>query len=195
MEEWKDIEGYEGLYQVSSLGRIRSLGRTCGSKNKSVQRKRQRILTQEVTIHGYCRVRLYDADGNAKHYAVHRLVYDTFIGLKDKGNEVNHINEIKTDNRLQNLEECSDSYNCNYGTRNKRIADKLVGVPLSKDHKNKIATALSEKVIQLTPDGNVIHVYDSAKVASELTGIDAGHICSCKNGKRRTAGGYVWRRA
>jgi hypothetical protein len=115
--------------------------------------------------------------------------------LKDKSSEVNHINEIKTDNRIENLEECAKSYNCNYGTRNKRIAEKLSGVPLNESHKKKIAETLSEKVIQLTPDGNVIQIYDSAKVANEKTGVDAGHICSCKNGKRKTAGGYVWRRA
>ena len=83
-ETWKDVIGYVGLYQVSNLGRIRSLGRECNSKNGSKQRKKERILTQEVTIHGYCRVRLFDADGNAKHYAVHRLVMNAFIGIQMK---------------------------------------------------------------------------------------------------------------
>ena len=97
-ETWKDVTGYAGLYQVSDLGRIRSLGRECNSKNGSRQRKKERILTQEVTIHGYCRVRLFDAEGNAKHFAVHRLVMQEFVG--DSELQINHKNEIKTDNRL-----------------------------------------------------------------------------------------------
>ena len=68
MEYWKEIEGFEGLYDVSSLGRIRSHERICKAANGTFQKKRARILTQEITIHGYCRVRLYDGEGMPKHY-------------------------------------------------------------------------------------------------------------------------------
>ena len=104
-ETWKDVIGYEGLYQVSDHGRVRSLGRECKQKGGAKQRKKARILVQEITVHGYCRVRLFDADGNAKHYAVHRLVMSAFGRVSDE--EINHINEIKTDNRFVNLEYCS----------------------------------------------------------------------------------------
>lgn len=91
-ETWKDVQGYEGLYQVSNLGRIRSLDRIVNAKNGSKQTKKSRILLQEITIHGYCRVRLFDNDGKAKHYAVHRIVMNAFVG--ESSCQVNHINEI-----------------------------------------------------------------------------------------------------
>ena len=179
-ETWKDVLGYVGLYQVSDLGRIRSLDRECNSKNGSKQKKKGRILTQEVTIHGYCRVRLFDASGNAKHYAVHRLVMNAFVGILDE--DINHINEIKTDNRLINLEYCTRKYNCNYGTRNNRISENSKG-------KN------SRPVIQLDKNGNAIKEYPSRIVAEQETGIDARHIgCVC-SGARKTAGGYKWKDA
>lgn len=179
-ETWKDVIGYEGLYQVSDLGRIRSLGRECKQCYGSKQRKRARILVQEITIHGYCRVRLYDAAGKPKHHAVHRLVLSAFEKVSDE--QVNHINEIKTDNRLVNLEYCSRKYNCNFGTRNIR---------LSKNRKGKG----TRPVVQMDRSGNVIKKYSSRIVAEEETGIDAGHIGSVCCGKRKSAGGYGWRDA
>lgn len=179
-ETWKDVVGYFGLYQVSNLGRIRSLGRECNSKNSSKQRKKERILTQEVTIHGYCRVRLFDADGKAKHHAVHRLVMSAFVGILDE--DINHINEIKTDNRLVNLEYCTRKYNCNYGTRNDKI---------SASNRGKNA----RPVIQLDKNDQIIKEYPSRIIAEKETGIDAGHIGSVCSGVRKFAGGYKWRDA
>lgn len=179
-ETWKDVIGYAGLYQVSDLGRIRSLGRECNSKNGSKQRKRERILIQEVTIHGYCRVRLFDAEGKSKHFAVHRLVMNAFKGVLDM--DINHINEIKTDNRLVNLEYCTREYNCNHGTRNARI---------SANNKGKGA----RPVIQLDKNGNTIKEYPSRIIAEQETGINARHIGGVCSGNRKSAGGYKWRDA
>lgn len=178
-ETWKDIPGYVGLYQISDLGRIRSLGRECNAKNGSRQRKRSRILTQEVSIHGYCRVRLYNIEGVSRHHAVHRLVLSAFKGVSDL--EVNHINEIKTDNRLSNLEYCTSSYNCNYGSRNKKISKKNAGLH-------------SKPVVQIK-DGETIKKFNSRIDAEKQTGIDARHISAVCIGKRKTAGGYEWRDA
>lgn len=179
-ETWKDVIGYAGLYQVSDLGRIRSLGRECRQKNGSKQWKKGRILIQEVTIHGYCRVRLFDADGNAKHFAVHRLVMNAFVGVLDE--DINHINEIKTDNRLLNLEYCTREYNCNYGTRNSRI---------SESNKGKNA----RPVIQLDENGNTIKEHPSRLDAERETGISAVNIGRVCGGTREKAGGYKWRNA
>lgn len=142
-ETWKDIQGYEGLYQVSDLGRIRSLARIVNSKNGSKQTKKGRILVQEVTIHGYCRVRLFNRLGKAKHYAVHRLVMNAFKGESQL--PVNHINEIKTDNRVVNLEYCTAKENCNHGTRNMRISASKVGHSVSDETRRKISNTLKER--------------------------------------------------
>lgn len=179
METWKDVIGYAGLYQVSDLGRIRSLGRECNSKNNSKQRKKERILIQEVTIHGYCRVRLFDANGNAKHWAVHRLVMNAFVGVLDA--DINHINEIKTDNRLVNLEYCTHNYNCNYGTRNKRISEKNTGIN-------------SKAVLQIK-NGIIVNRFNSRIEAEKETGINSSHIGMVCGGTRKSAGGYEWRNA
>lgn len=178
-ETWKDVVGYAGLYQVSDHGRIRSLGRTCNSKNNSTQTKKPKILKQEVTIHGYCRVRLFDEHGNAKHFAVHRLVMSAFVGILDE--EINHKNEIKTDNRLSNLEYCHHKYNCNYGARNNAISEKNKGIN-------------SVPVLQIKGD-TVIAEYSSRTEAEAQTGIDAVNIGRTCAGKRKSAGGYYWRNA
>lgn len=178
-ETWKDVVGYAGLYQVSDLGRVRSLGRKCESKNNSTQWKKSRILVQEITVHGYCRVRLYDAEGRSKHYAVHRLVLNAFMGVHES--EINHKNEIKTDNRLINLEYCTHSYNCNYGTRNDRIREKQAG--------NN-----SRAVIQIK-NGDIINRFNSRAEAEVKTGISAANIARVCSGERKTANGYVWRNA
>jgi len=184
METWKDVKGYEGLYQVSDLGRIRSLGRVCNAKNNSTSKKRERILIQEITVFGYCRVRLFNLDGKAKHYAVHRLVAENFIG-NIEGFEINHKNEIKTDNRLENLEIVTSKENCNYGTRNERLS-KI-------NTKNKAIWC--KGVIQKDKDGNIIARYDSRLEAERKTGFgnrEIGRVC---NGKRKTHKGYIWENA
>lgn len=181
METWKDIRGYEGLYQVSNLGRIRSLGRVCNAKYNSTSKKRERILTQEITVFGYCRVRLFDLEGKSKHYATHRIVAQEFIGNID-GYEINHKNEIKTDNRVENLEIVTSKQNCNYGTRNKRLSEK-----------NTANKALWCKgVIQKDKDGNVIAEYESRLEAERKTGISNSSISKTCNGKKRTANGFIW---
>ena len=177
-ETWKEVGGYSGLYEVSNLGRVRSLGRPCNAKNGSIQRKRARILTQEITIHGYCRVRLYDLNGKAKHFAVHRLVMAAFVGESDL--QVNHINEIKTDNRLHNLEYVTPAENCNHGTRNEKIRKGMAG-------------SLAKGVAQLDDNGSVIRTFSSRLEAEEKTGISAVNIGRCCEGARNKAGGYKWR--
>lgn len=184
METWKDIQGYEGLYQISDLGRIRSLGRICNSKNNSKSKKKEKILTQEVTAFGYCRVRLFNAEGIAKHYATHRLVAKAFIGEID-GYEINHKNEIKTDNRVENLEIVTSKENCNYGTRNQRLSER--------NSENK--SIWTKGVVQKDRAGNIIARYDSRLEAERKTGIPNAEISRCCNGKRKTASGYIWENA
>lgn len=107
LEIWKNIENYPD-YMVSNLGRI-----------KSFKYVREKILKNRIDNKGYYRVEL-SMYGNNKTFKVHRLVYFTFNPNADKSLEINHINEDKGDNRLENLEICTHQYNNAYGTKNQR---------------------------------------------------------------------------
>ena len=109
MEEiWKDIKGYEGLYQISSFGRVKKT------------RNKEKIMKGRIRGKGYLAVTLLDKHGEQKDFYIHRLVAEAFIPNLDNLPQVNHKSEIKTDNNVENLEWCDAQYNNNYGTRTKR---------------------------------------------------------------------------
>lgn len=110
-EIWKDIKGYEGKYQVSNLGNVRSLNYNHTSELK---------LLKFGYARGYSRVTLWD-NGLCRDYSVHRLVAQTFIPNPNNYPYVNHKNEIKDDNRVENLEWCTERYNILYGTCTQKI--------------------------------------------------------------------------
>lgn len=114
MEEvWKDVQGFEGRYQVSNMGRVRGLDRW--SLDDRPHFVKGRMLKLSINkVKGYLRVSLSDGRRNYKHYEVHRLVALHFVPGYKEGLVVNHINEIKTDNRAENLEWCTYQYNLNY---------------------------------------------------------------------------------
>ncbi len=114
-ETWKDIEDFEG-YQISNLGRVKSLNyhRT----------KRERILQQNINKVGYCVVHLCK-NGKCHTFAVHRLVAIAFIANPNEKPQVNHLDECKTNNCVENLEWATAKENTNYGTRNERVAKTL----------------------------------------------------------------------
>ena len=124
MEVWKDIKGYEGLYQVSNLGNVMSLHYR-GTKNK------KQLLKPAKDKDGYLSIALYK-DGKTKQYRVHRLVASAFIPNPNNYSQVNHINEIKDDNRVENLEWCTAKYNNNYGDRRKHASQSQLG---EKNHR------------------------------------------------------------
>lgn len=114
MEEiWKDIEGYEGLYQVSNLGNVKSL--------KYMRTNIPHNLKKHLTPKGYYQVCLQTGSWH-KYPLVHRLVYEAFVGKIPEGMQVNHINETKTDNRPENLNLMTPKENVNFGTRNERVS-------------------------------------------------------------------------
>lgn len=124
IEEWKPVVGYEGLYEVSSLGRVRSLDRYV-KNNYSYWLRKGKVLSPEKNKDGYLLVSLCC---NGKRYlrTVHRLVAEAFIPNPDNLPEVNHINEDKSNNRVENLEWCTRKYNINFGTARIRRRETLI---------------------------------------------------------------------
>lgn len=113
-EIWKDVKGFEGKYQVSNMGRVRSLDRYVNPAHPYLKKGQILSLTPNMGKRGYLRVSLSDGNRNYTHYEVHRLVAFHFVDGYKPGLIVNHINEIKTDNRAENLEWCTYKYNLNY---------------------------------------------------------------------------------
>lgn len=165
-EIWKDIEDYEGLYQVSSFGKIKSLPR-----NTTI--KKARILKPSIDKDGYYKVPL-SKNGIIKRCFVHRLVAQTFLENKNNYPVVNHKDENKQNNNVDNLEFCSIKYNTNYNGANFRRALK------------------KRKAIYQIKNGIVIKKWDSATTASKKLKISRGNIVSCLYKNRKTAGGYQW---
>ena len=115
-EIWKDVVGYEGLYMVSNLGRIKSLERTVNTK-RGAKRYKSKILTQTTAITGYLQVRFHNSDGG-KTFLVHRIVAKSFLPNPSHLSIVNHKNGIKSDNALSNLEWVTYSQNLNHALQN-----------------------------------------------------------------------------
>ena len=169
MEYWKKIEGYNGRYEVSDKGNIRSVDMFIGTHVY-----KGKILSQTKKNNGYMEVGLI-YKGKRKFELVHRIVAKTFIPNPNGLPCVNHRDEVKTNNSVTNLEWCDNKYNSNYGSRINRIVQK-----------RKLS------VIQLTLEGKVVAEYPSIQEAGRKTKISAGHICHVCKGIRPAAGGYLW---
>lgn len=163
-EIWRDIEGYECLYQVSSEGRV-----------KSLKWNKERILKPSMDRGGYLLVNLHTG-GKQKTYKVHRLVCKAFHENPENKPEVNHINEDKTDNTASNLWWCTAKENCNHGTRTERAAKTQ-----------------SKSVGQYTLDGELIKIWPSVRETERKTGFSHCNISEVANGKRKTHKGFIWR--
>ncbi len=162
-EIWKDVKDYEGLYQVSNLGRVKSLGIRFIRSNLKPYTKLPRILSQIGCKNGYKKVELTN-NGFSKRYYVHRLVAEAFIPNPDNLPEVNHKDEIASNNHVDNLEWCTHKYNSNYGTRAVRIKDKMKQIGRSKP------------VLMYSKDGIFIKRFDSIREASTALNNHSGSI-------------------
>jgi len=122
-EIWKDIKGYESLYQVSNLGRVKSLARKV-IKINCVSFKKERILKQQTDRYGYKKV-ILQRNYQIKTFSIHRLVAEAFLENPYNLPQINHKDENKENNCVLNLEYCDSKYNNNYGTRNKRVSETM----------------------------------------------------------------------
>ncbi len=123
MELWKPILGYEGLYEISNLGRVKSLPRWHNNRFSGYIDK-GRFLKPRFDSYGYQMVMLCK-DKKQKNYLIHKLVANAFIDNPNGYDSINHKDENKTNNCVENLEWCTRYYNNNYGTRNKRMSETI----------------------------------------------------------------------
>lgn len=192
-EEWRDVVGYEGLYQVSNIGRVRSLGHDTWHPG--------RVLKPSLDGKGnYYQVGLHK-DKKIKHFQIHRLVAIAFLPNPNNLPQVNHKDECKTNNIVSNLEWCTISYNSRYGEgREKMIQSRRANnniddiVRKVKDTKKKNNSYSAEKTIcQYSLNGDFIRIWASATDAERVMGICRSGIVRCCNGVYRQARGYIWR--
>lgn len=178
-EVWKEIKEYEGLYQVSTWGRVRSLDRYVNSSHNNKQFIKGIILKPRKSKNGYLKVDLCK-EGKQKYFLVHRLVAQTFLKNPNNYLVVNHKDEDKSNNRVDNLEWCTHKYNSNYGTRNERMI---------KTQTNNLK--YSKKVYQYTLKGELVKIWPSVAECGR-NGFNKGHIASCCRGKHKTHKGFYW---
>lgn len=218
MEEiWKEIEGYEGEYEVSNLGNVRSLNYRRSGKLK--------LLKQYTDKKGYEYVRL-SKNGKGKIYKVHRLVAMAFIPNPDNLPIVNHIDECKNNNMVSNLEWCTVAYNNTYGTARKRASEKMrgeksplygkhlseehkkkmseshKGKTLSEEHKKNISESLKGKnnpnakaILMYDKEGNFIRRFECARDTNEYFGKKSAYtnVSRCLRSEGQTAYGFIFK--
>lgn len=166
-EIWKDILGYEGIYQVSSYGQVRSLDRL----SRDGRRLQGRILKQTLDKDGYYTVTLYDITGKVKNVKQHRLVAISYLENPDHKPHVNHLNGIKVANFVENLEWAS----CQENNQHQRDTG------LKKVNK-----------VQVFKDGNLVTILDG-KQGQISFGLDPSSVSKCLLGKRATHKGYTFK--
>ena len=180
MEIWKDIKGFEGLYQISDLGNVKSLNYK--------RTKTEKILIPKKHNKGYLQVQLKNKDTN-KTFTIHRLVAETFIPNPNNYPCVNHKDENKQNNNVGNLEWVTYKGNNDYSKllHPERYRQKI--------ENEKYKRRLNNKVNQFDLKGNLIRVWDNSRTIFVETGMSDWSISECCRGNRKTAYGYIWQYA
>lgn len=184
-EIWRPVRGYEGLYEVSNSGRIRSLNYNHTGKVE--------VLKGLKNKNGYLYVNLYK-DGKQKRVLVHRIVWEAFNGPIPDGYELDHISGDKTFNNIANLRCVTPKENVS----NPRTLKKLLSAVNSKEWKHKhykgTRNALNKPVLQIDKQtGAVIREWECSADACRELGVNASGISECCNGKRNSSYGFIWR--
>lgn len=178
-ELWKPINGYEDRYHISNLGRVKSIKRISEQDHLLPER-----ILKPGNLRGYHRVLLLK-NGHRKNVQVHRLVAKAFIPNPENKPQVNHINGVKNDNRVDNLEWVTASENKQHAFDTGLEKPQWSGV-YGKDN------PLSVRVKKINLETGKSTIYHGINSASRKTGIDCGSITHCLKGRRITAGGFVW---
>lgn len=170
----------------------------------------KKFLKGYINKYGYVTVDLRCIDGKQRIFRWHRVIWTFFNGTIPDGMQVNHINEVKTDNRLVNLNLMTPKENSNWGTRTERMTAKMKGRKFSEEHKaklrgrkfsedvirkiseKKINGKLSKAVVAVDDNGNVVYEFPSTMEAKRKLGLDNSVIAKCCRGERKTCGGYRW---
>jgi hypothetical protein len=166
-EQWRDVVGYEGLYQVSDLGRVRSVDRVVAGGHGEPKKLKGKLKRLSSNRHGYLLVAT-SKEGIEKTLVVHRLVAAAWLGPCPDGCEVLHGEAGKADNSVANLSYGIHAQNC---------------LDMRRDRTHPVTPVVRS-------DGQV---FDSIIVASEESDCNANSICHCCNGRQKTAGGYGWK--
>lgn len=172
-EIWRAVNDYEGLYEVSNLGRVKSLAKIHGRGRGSM--REEKILKSGNDSRGYSKISLCK-NGEEKCFRIHRLVAEAFIENPENKPEVNHKFGIKTDNRASQLEWTTNLENMRHAFK--------TGLK-NNDHSKK-------KVAQIK-NGEIVKVWESQTEVEKKLGVSQNHISSCCHGKQKTAGGFKWK--
>lgn len=183
MEEiFVDIKGYEGLYQISNLGRI-----------KSLLFGKEKILKGSKDKDGYLKIILCKEEKH-KTYKVHRLVATAFIPNPNGYRCVNHKDEDKANNCVENLEWCSNKYNSNYGTCQQRRVKNTDYKKVGRKNAEKLLNRKDQSkiVLQYTKDNEFVKEWETLRECGR-NGFKISNISSCCRGKRKTHKGFIWK--
>lgn len=184
-EVWKDVKGYEGLYQVSSFGRVRSVDKIITSFSQ-IQQTYKRLFVGKILSAGLCKKTGYlKVSLLNKTRSVHRLVAEAFIPNPENKPQVNHKNGIKTDNRVQNLEWVTRVENIrhSFSILHRQASGKGM---FGKNSKNS-------KIVLQIKDNKIIAEFYGCNEAERETGIKSRSISAVCCGRRKTTGGYFWK--
>lgn len=184
-EIWKSVIGYEGYYKVSNMGNVCSVNREYINKAGRKHKVKSKLLSKQKMTIGYYKVDL-SVNGNRFSISIHRLVAQAFISNPKNKPTVNHKDGIKTNNYYKNLEWAT------YSENNKHAHETGLKQPTWKgkfntDNPNSIP------VVQYTKEGNFIKEYGSMREASRQTNICYKHMPDVCKGRRKSAGGFIWK--
>lgn len=182
-EIWKDIKYYEGLYQVSNLGRIKSLKRKVYAGRGRMRWQYERILSENKTNGNGYKIVSLNKQGKSQNKYIHRLVAETFLENPNDYKYINHKDENKANNCVNNLEFCTAQYNCTYNDLH--IRNGL------KNRNNKY----SKKILQLNDDDEIINIFPSISEASRQLNVSQQAISDCLRGIQLHSAGYKWKYA